>query len=98
MGKYMQYQAAKSMRNVSSAGGGAGDAAGTGVGLGAGMGMGVGMAGMISQAMAGPCSSSNREGGAGRRRRGRGPRGDDAGRTATYLKVAPASESLITAR
>ncbi len=52
MGKYMQYQAAKSMRDAAAAGGEAGSATGTGVGLGAGMGMGAGMAGMISQAMA----------------------------------------------
>ncbi len=53
MNKYMQYSAAKAMREASASGGEAGSAAATGVGLGAGMGMGVGMAGMISQAMAG---------------------------------------------
>jgi excisionase family DNA binding protein len=53
MNKYMQYQAAKSMRDAAASGGEAGSGAATGVGLGAGMGMGVGMAGMISQAMAG---------------------------------------------
>jgi excisionase family DNA binding protein len=53
MQKYLQYQAAKSMRDAAAASGGeAGSMAGAGVGLGAGMGMGAGMAGMISQAMA----------------------------------------------
>ena len=53
MNKYMQYSAAKAMREAAASGGEAGSGAATGVGLGAGMGMGVGMAGMISQAMAG---------------------------------------------
>jgi len=54
MQKYLQYQAAKSMRDAAAASGGgeAGSLTGAGVGLGAGMGMGAGMAGMISQAMA----------------------------------------------
>lgn len=50
MNKYMQYQAAKSMREAAANPGGE---AATGVGLGAGMGMGAGMAGMIASAMAG---------------------------------------------
>ncbi len=51
MQKYLQYQAAKSMRDASGQGGGgeAGSAAGTGVGLGAGFGLGAGMAGMIGR-------------------------------------------------
>ncbi len=55
MQKYLQYQAAKSMREAAGQGGGgeAGSAAGTGVGLGAGFGLGAGMAGMIGQAMSG---------------------------------------------
>ncbi len=48
MQAYMQYQAAKSMRDAANQSGGE---AGTGVGLGAGMGMGAGMAGMIANAM-----------------------------------------------
>jgi excisionase family DNA binding protein len=53
MQRYLQYQAAKSMRDAAAAGSGegAGNLTGAGVGLGAGMGMGAGMAGMISQAM-----------------------------------------------
>jgi excisionase family DNA binding protein len=56
MQKYLQYSAAKAMRE-SAQGGGAGGEAGSltsaGVGLGAGVGIGAGMAGMIGQAMAG---------------------------------------------
>ena len=60
MQKYLQYQAAKSMREATAqggAGGEAGSAAGTGVGLGAGFGLGAGMAGMIGQAMSGAAQS-----------------------------------------
>ncbi|MGE5602605.1 MAG: SPFH domain-containing protein, partial [Nitrososphaerales archaeon] len=55
MQAYMQYQAAKSMRDAANqpAGEGGGGGASTGVGLGAGFGLGAGMAGMISQAMQG---------------------------------------------
>ena len=55
MQAYMQYQAAKSMRDAASQPGGEGGGGGasTGVGLGAGFGLGAGMAGMISQAMQG---------------------------------------------
>ena len=54
MQAYMQYQAAKSMRDAASQPGGeGGGGASTGVGLGAGIGLGAGMAGMISQAMQG---------------------------------------------
>jgi len=54
MQRYLQYQAAKSMRDAAAAAGGgeAGSLTGAGVGLGAGMGMGAGMAGIIGQAMA----------------------------------------------
>ncbi len=49
MNAYMQFQAARAMRDAANnpAGGGAG----TGVGLGAGIGMGAGMAGMFNQAL-----------------------------------------------
>jgi excisionase family DNA binding protein len=57
MQAYMQYQAAKSMRDAAGQSGGE---AGTGVGLGAGIGLGAGMAGMINQAMQG--SSSGQQG------------------------------------
>lgn len=53
MTKYLQFQAARSMRDAASAGGEAGSLTGAGVGLGAGLGVGAGMAGMISQAMQG---------------------------------------------
>jgi len=51
MGAYMQFQAARAMRDAAQQEGGA---AGTGVGLGAGMGMGMGMAQMMTQAMQQP--------------------------------------------
>jgi excisionase family DNA binding protein len=54
MQKYLQYSAAKAMRESAQAGGGeAGSLTGAGVGLGAGVGIGAGMAGMIGQAMSG---------------------------------------------
>ncbi len=60
MQKYLQYQAAKSMRDAASQPGGeGGNMTSAGVGLGAGMGMGAGMAGMISQAMAGAASGQS---------------------------------------
>jgi len=52
MGAYMQFQAARAMRDAAQQPGGG--AAGTGVGLGAGMGMGVAMAQMLSQSMQQP--------------------------------------------
>jgi excisionase family DNA binding protein len=64
MQKYMQYQAAKSMRDAAGAGGEAGSLTGAGVGLGAGAGIGAGMAGMISQAMAGATSGTGASGAA----------------------------------
>jgi excisionase family DNA binding protein len=58
MQKYLQYQAAKSMRDAASQPGGeGGNMTSAGVGLGAGMGMGAGMAGMINQAMSSAGSS-----------------------------------------
>ena len=68
MQKYLQYQAAKSMRDATAqggAGGEAGSAAGTGVGLGAGFGLGAGMAGMIGQAMSGAAQSGGGQAQAG---------------------------------
>ncbi|MCP4543412.1 MAG: SPFH domain-containing protein [Chloroflexi bacterium] len=52
MGAYMQFQAARAMRDAAQQPGGG--AAGTGVGLGAGMGMGAAMAQMMSQSMQQP--------------------------------------------
>ena len=53
MGAYMQFQAARAMRDAAQnqGGGGAGDLAGAGVGLGAGAAMGMSMAQMMGQAM-----------------------------------------------
>jgi len=48
MGQYMQFQAARAMRDAAQQSGGE---AGTGVGLGAGLGMGASMAQMMSQSM-----------------------------------------------
>ncbi len=53
MGAYMQFQAARAMRDAAQQPGGGG-MAGTGVGLGAGMGMGAAMAQMMSQSMQQP--------------------------------------------
>ena len=50
MGAYMQFQAARAMRDAAQSEGGGG-VAGAGVGLGAGAGMGMAMAQMMSQAM-----------------------------------------------
>jgi len=52
MGAYMQFQAARAMRDAAQSEGGGG-VAGAGVGLGAGAGMGMAMAQMMSQAMQG---------------------------------------------
>jgi membrane protease subunit (stomatin/prohibitin family) len=55
MGAYMQFQAARSMRDAAQQeGGAAGDLTGAGVGLGAGAGMGMAMAQMMGQAMQQP--------------------------------------------
>jgi membrane protease subunit (stomatin/prohibitin family) len=54
MSAYMQFQAARAMRDAAQQPGGGGGAASTGVGLGAGMGMGVAMAQMLSQSMQQP--------------------------------------------
>jgi excisionase family DNA binding protein len=53
MQKYLQYSAAKAMRESAQGGGEAGSLTSAGVGLGAGVGVGAGMAGMIGQAMSG---------------------------------------------
>jgi excisionase family DNA binding protein len=53
MQAYLQFQAARGMRDAAQAGGEGGAAAGTGVGLGAGLGMGTAMAQMIGQSIAG---------------------------------------------
>jgi excisionase family DNA binding protein len=52
MQAYLQFQAARGMRDAAQAGG-EGGAAGTGVGLGAGLGMGAAMAQMIGQSISG---------------------------------------------
>jgi excisionase family DNA binding protein len=52
MNKYLQYQAARGIRDAAQAGGAGGSLAGAGVGLGAGVGMGAAMAQAIGQAMA----------------------------------------------
>ncbi len=99
MQKYLQYQAAKSMRDASGQGGGgeAGSAAGTGVGLGAGFGLGAGMAGMIGQAMTGAFQGSGGQAQAGGQvPAGGGPGGGSAPEVMTleeaaaYLRVAAA--------
>ena len=54
MQAYLQFQAARGIRDASQAGGGeGGNLAGAGVGLGAGVGMGAAMAQMMSQAVSG---------------------------------------------
>ena len=55
MGAYMQFQAARAMRDAAQQEGGAG-LAGAGVGLGAGMGMGAAMAQMMTQATQQPAA------------------------------------------
>ena len=105
MQKYLQYQAAKSMRDASGQGGGgeAGSAAGTGVGLGAGFGLGAGMAGMIGQAMTGAFQGGGGQAQAGGQvPAGGGPGGGPAPEVMTleeaaaYLKVAASDvEELI---
>jgi membrane protease subunit (stomatin/prohibitin family) len=52
MQKYLQFQAARGIRDAAQSGGGAGDLTGAGVGLGAGVGMGAAVAQAIGQAMA----------------------------------------------
>ena len=56
MGAYMQFQAAKAMRDAAQQPGGGG--ASTGMGLGAGMGMGAAMAQMMSQSMQQPAQQA----------------------------------------
>jgi len=53
MQKYLQYQAARGIRDAAQSGGTGGGLAAAGVGLGAGVGMGAAMAQAIGQAMAG---------------------------------------------
>jgi excisionase family DNA binding protein len=96
MNKYMQYQAAKSMREAAGSGGEAGSAASTGVGLGAGMGMGVGMAGMISQAMAGTTQQQAAPAAAGAAPAAT-PDVMTVAEAAAYLKASPADvQALIS--
>ncbi|MBN1955448.1 MAG: SPFH domain-containing protein [Anaerolineae bacterium] len=54
MGAYMQFQAARAMRDAAQSSGEAGGLTGAGVGLGAGAGMGMAMAQMMGQAMQQP--------------------------------------------
>jgi excisionase family DNA binding protein len=93
MQAYMQYQAAKSMRDAASQPGGEGGAS-TGVGLGAGIGLGAGMAGMISQAMQGAGQQAQPPAGGAA-----APAPDvmTLAEAAAYLKVGAADiQSLIT--
>ena len=95
MQKYLQYQAAKSMRDAAAQGGGgeAGGAAGTGVGLGAGFGLGAGMAGMIGQAMTGAFQGGGQaQAGAagGAAAAGAAPEVMTLAEAAAYLKVSAA--------
>jgi excisionase family DNA binding protein len=101
MQAYLQYQAAKSMRDAAGQGGGgeAGSAAGTGVGLGAGFGLGAGMAGMIGQAMQGAFQPGQGGQQGGGQPGGGGPAPDvmTLDEAAAYLKVPPADvQALIT--
>ena len=97
MNKYMQYSAAKAMREAAASGGEAGSSASTGVGLGAGMGMGVGMAGMISQAMAGATQQPAAPAAAGAAAAAATPDVMTVAEAAAYLKVSPADvQALIT--
>ena len=97
MNKYMQYSAAKAMREASASGGEAGSAASTGVGLGAGMGMGVGMAGMISQAMAGTTQQQAAPAAAAAAAPAATPDVMTVAEAAAYLKVSPADiQTLIS--
>jgi membrane protease subunit (stomatin/prohibitin family) len=61
MSAYMQFQAARSMRDAAQQQGSAGDLAGAGVGLGAGAGMGMAMAQMMGQAMQQPQQGAPQE-------------------------------------
>jgi excisionase family DNA binding protein len=103
MQAYMQYQAAKSMRDAASQPGGeGGSGASTGVGLGAGFGLGAGMAGMISQAMQGGGQQGQTP--TGQAPTGGGPTGGGPApevmtlaEAAAYLKVDAADvQALIT--
>jgi len=100
MQAYMQYQAAKSMRDAASQPGGeAGSGASTGVGLGAGIGLGAGMAGMISQAMQGGGQQGQAPAGGGAPSGGTGPAPEvmTLAEAAAYLKVDAADvQGLIT--
>jgi excisionase family DNA binding protein len=98
MQAYMQYQAAKSMRDAANQSGGE---AGTGVGLGAGMGMGAGMAGMISQAMQSAQQGGATQQGQPAAQAGGGqaaaPEVMTLAEAAAYLKADPADvQALIT--
>jgi excisionase family DNA binding protein len=92
MQKYLQYSAAKAMRE-SAQGGGAGGEAGSltsaGVGLGAGVGIGAGMAGMIGQAMAG-AQAGTQQAAAGAAAAAAVPDVMTLSEAAAYLKVAEA--------
>ena len=100
MQAYMQYQAAKSMRDAANQPAGEGGASGasTGVGLGAGFGLGAGMAGMISQAMQGGGQQGQAPaGGAAPAGGGAAPEVMTLAEAAAYLKVDAADlQGLIT--
>lgn len=94
MQAYMQYQAAKAMREAASQSGGE---AGTGVGLGAGMGMGAGMAGMISQAMQGAGQQQGQQMGQATPASGHAPDVMTLAEAAAYLKVDAADVQALIA-
>jgi excisionase family DNA binding protein len=98
MQAYMQYQAAKSMRDAASQPGGeGGSGASTGVGLGAGFGLGAGMAGMISQAMQGSGQQGQAPAGGGPAGAAPAPEVMTLAEAAAYLKVDAADvQGLIT--
>jgi excisionase family DNA binding protein len=86
MTKYLQYSAAKSMREAAAGGGEAGSLTSAGVGLGAGVGVGAGMAGMIGQAMSGATQPQQ----AGAAAAAAAPDVMTLSEAASYLKVSEA--------
>lgn len=94
MNKYLQYQAAKSMRDAAS--NPSGGAAGTGVGLGAGMGMGAGMASMITSAIAGSQQAAQQPAQGASAPAAGTPSVMTLEEAAAYLKVTPADiQSMV---
>ena len=90
MTKYLQYSAAKAMRESAQGGGGgeAGSLTSAGVGLGAGVGIGAGMAGMIGQAMTSATQSGAQQAAAGAAAAAAAPDVMTLSEAAAYLKVS----------